>query len=308
MVPEFENAAFSLSPNETSDLVKTQVRLPRHPVTARRAWSDARLRPDARSHQQDAAWASARAHTLLEEQMQGISEALRRQVDRRRGQGARFTVDRSAPLARGVDTPPPTQLRPGGARLRAQARRGGAGAVPAADGLRVHLRAETCRPLVPPSFKEVQDRVQGGRCARRRPSRPPARRQPTSKRAPPALLWRRRRRACRLVRKETPSASSRRGQPMGDLGTERRPRRGRVRPAGRRRPLRSHPRARRLGRPPRHREEGLRSPRPSTTDKACAHRFACARSCEELFRSFMQEARKRVTVQPERRRAYAPRR
>ena len=48
-----------------------------------------------------------RVRTLLEEQMQGISEALRHgksieDVAKERG----FTVDRSAPLARGVDTPP----------------------------------------------------------------------------------------------------------------------------------------------------------------------------------------------------------
>ena len=101
-----ERRLLARRPAQTSDLVKTQYGY--HVIRVDVAPRRRRRPPSPRcSDRINKTLMGQRVRTLLEEQMQGISEALRHgksieDVAKERG----FTVDRSAPLARGADTPP----------------------------------------------------------------------------------------------------------------------------------------------------------------------------------------------------------
>ena len=291
MVPEFENAAFALNAGEVSDLVKTQYGYHVIRVSARRAETTPAL-AQVRDRI-NRTLMGQRVRALLEEQLQGVSEALRHgksidDVAKERG----FTVDRSAPLARGGDAPP---LNSPPLLARAfELKRGETEPEPfqVPTGY-VFISVQEIQAPRPAEFKEVQDRVKADlqqekafEAARVKAADLKARAASGSLEKAAAGL--------QLVRKETPGLISR-GQAMGDLGTS----------------VALDEAAYALE--PNVLSDPIRVPGGwavvRVTEKKAFDSAAFAKDKtsliaslrsqrrEELFRSYMQEARKRVTVQ-----------
>jgi parvulin-like peptidyl-prolyl isomerase len=234
-----------------------------------------------------------RVRALLEEQMQGISEALRHgksidDVAKERG----FTVDRSAPLARGANTPPLDN--PALVARAFELKRGETEPepfqLPTGYAFFSVLDVQAPRPA---DFKEVQDRVKAD--LQQEKAFEAARVKAADLKARAASVGLEKAAAgLELVRKETPGLVSR-GQAMGDLGTsvaldeaayalEANVLSDPIRVPGGWAVMRVT-------------EKKAFDPAAFEKDKASLIASLRSQRREELFRSFMQEARKRVTVQ-----------
>ncbi|HUG53535.1 MAG TPA: peptidylprolyl isomerase [Vicinamibacteria bacterium] len=214
MVPEFDNAVFSLGSGEISDLVKTQYGYHVIRVNSRReeaAPAFAQVKDRIRQ-----VLMSQRVRGLVEEQRQGVSEDLRRgkgleEVAKARG----LAVQKSAPLVRGGVTPPLNN-----AALVARAfelKRGEVEpqAFPMATGY-AFIGLREVQPPRPAEFKEVEDRVRAD--LRQERALEAARARALALRARAAAVGlEKAAAAASLVRKESGLVS--RGQPLGDLGT-----------------------------------------------------------------------------------------
>jgi peptidyl-prolyl cis-trans isomerase D len=291
MVPEFENAAFALTAGQTSDLVKTQYGYHVIRATAHRAETTPAFAPAKDRINQTLMGQRLRA--LLEEQLQGISEALRHgksieDVARERG----FTVDRSGPLARGADTPPLSS--PALVARAFELKRGETEPEPFSlpTGYAFISLQEVQAPR-PADFKEVQDRVRSDLQQEKAFETARVKAVEVKARAASAGLEKAAA-GLELVRKETPGLVSR-GQAMGDLGSS-----VALDEAAYALPDKA------LSDPirvpggwavVRILEKKAFDPAAFEKDKVALIGSLRQQRREELFRSFMQEARKRVTVQ-----------
>ena len=291
MVPEFEQAAFSLDPGQISDLVKTQYGYHVIRATSRR---DEAVTPFAQVKDRiRQILVGQRVRALLEEQVQGITEALKHgksleDVAKERG----FTVDKSAPLARGADTPP---LASGALVARAfELKRGETEPEPFAlpTGY-AYIAVQEVQPPRAADFKEVQDRVKAELQRETAEEAARAKAADLKARAEGAGLEKAAS-AAGLVRKATEALVAR-GQALGDLGSS-----AALDEAAYALPVNV------LSDPikvpggwavVRVLEKKAFDPAAFESEKVALISSLRQQRREELFRSYMQEARKRVTVQ-----------
>jgi peptidyl-prolyl cis-trans isomerase D len=215
MVPEFENAAFSLDAGETSDLVKSQFGYHIIRVTERKEETVAPLAQVKERIRQ--AMLADRARALVEDKVRGMSEALERGKsleEAARTEG--LSVQKSAPIERGKPVPPLASPS-----LVARAFELSKGEVakkplPLPTGY-AFITVDDIQPSRIPELKDVQARVgadlaQEKALARAREVaaqvRARAEREGLDKAAS----------ALGLVRKETPALVGR-GQPLAELGS-----------------------------------------------------------------------------------------
>jgi peptidyl-prolyl cis-trans isomerase D len=215
MVPEFDNAAFSLAQGQTSDLVKSPfgfhiIRAVSHreESTATLTQVKDRIRTSVLSQ---------RAEALSNEKVEAVAEALRRgKVLETAARESGFTVAKSAPFSSGEGTPPLTSPA-----LVARAFKLKAGEVekepfPVPRGMAFIALAEIKAPRIP-ELAEVKEKVKAdlveeGAFAKAREAAALLRARAEREGLEKAAL------AEKLVRKETPSLVGR-GQPIGDLGS-----------------------------------------------------------------------------------------
>jgi peptidyl-prolyl cis-trans isomerase D len=291
MVPEFENAAFALDVGQTSDLVKSQYGYHVIRVTSRR---EETVPPFAqvkdRIHQ---TLVGQKVRTLFEEQSQAMTDALRHgkaleDVAKERG----FALLKSAPLARGDTTPPL-----GSAPLVSRAfelKRGEAEPEPySVPGGYAFIALREIQPPRAAELKEVEAKVKSDlqnekaqEGARSKAAEVKARAEKDGLEKAATALG--------LVRKETPSPVAR-GQALADLGTG----------AALEQVAYSLP-EKTLSDPVqvsggwavlRVLEKKPYDPAAFEKDKASLVASLRQQRKDEMFRAFMQEARKRVTVQ-----------
>jgi len=214
MVPEFENAAFSLKAGETSDLVKSPFGYHIIRVTEHKEETVAPLEQVKPRIRQTIL--SERARTLVDQKLAGMSDAVRRGKsleDAARDQG--LSVQKSAPLERGKPVPPltsPLLL----ARVF-ELKKGEVASEPFAVGSGYAFVAlDEIQPSRVPELKDVEarvraDLVQEKALARAREVAAQVRAKAEKDGLDKAAS------AVGLVRKETPALVGR-GQPLAELG------------------------------------------------------------------------------------------
>jgi peptidyl-prolyl cis-trans isomerase D len=216
MLPEFENAAFSLKPGETSDVVKTSfgyhiLRMASRHEEKVPALSEVkdRIRQTLMNE---------RLRAMIEEQAAAISADLRkgRSLDEA-GRARGLQVKKSPPLARGETVEPL-----GSPVVVARAfslKRGETDPTPLLVGRGyVFIALDEIQPPRLPELKEVQEKVKAELVERKTFERARAMAADLRPRAETAGLDKAAT-ALGLVRKETPGMVGR-GQPLGDLGSD----------------------------------------------------------------------------------------
>jgi peptidyl-prolyl cis-trans isomerase D len=215
MVPEFENAAFSLGAGETSDLVKSPFGYHIIRVTERKDETFAPLAQVKERIRQT--MLADRARTLAEEKMRGMSEELRRgkSLDEAAG-NVGLSVQKSAPLERGKPAPP--LASPALLAKAFELRKGEVAKEPfALPTAYAFIALDEIQPSRIPELKDVQarvraDLVQEKALARARELAAQVRTRAEKEGLDKAAS------ALGLVRKETPALVGR-GQPLAELGS-----------------------------------------------------------------------------------------
>ena len=215
MVPEFENAAFSLGAGETSDLVKSPFGYHVIRVTEHKEETVAPLTQVKDRIRQT--MLADRARALAEEKMRGMSEALRRGKtleEAARDEG--LSVQKSPPLERGKPVPPLSS--PVLVARAFELRKGEVAKEPfALPTAYAFIAVDDIQPSRLPELKDVQARVRADlgeqkalARARELASQVRARAEKEGLDKAAAALG--------LVRKETPALVGR-GQPLAELGS-----------------------------------------------------------------------------------------
>jgi len=215
MVPEFENAAFSLGVGETSDLVKSPFGYHIIRVTEHKEETVAPLE-QAKPRIRQAILAE-RTRALVDEKMRGMSDALRRGKsleEAARAEG--LSVQKSAPLERGKPVPP--LASPALLARTFELKKGEVAKEPFALGNGYAFVAlEEIQPSRVPELKDVQARVRADlveekALARARELAAQVRAKAEKDGLDKAAA------GLGLVRKETPALVGR-GQPLAELGS-----------------------------------------------------------------------------------------
>lgn len=215
MVPEFENAAFSLGAGETSDLVKSPFGYHIIRVTEHKDETIAPLEQVKPRIRQTIL--ADRARTLVDEKMGGMSDAVRRNKsleEAARAEG--LAVQKSAPLERGKPVPP---LAAPALLARAfELTKGEVAKEPFAVGNGyAFIALDEIQPSRVPELKDVQARVRADLVQEKALARARDLAQQVRAKADKDGLDKAAS-ALGLVRKETPALVGR-GQPLAELGS-----------------------------------------------------------------------------------------
>jgi peptidyl-prolyl cis-trans isomerase D len=215
MVPDFENAAFSLAAGETSDLVKSPFGYHIIRVTERREETTLPLAAVKERIRQTIL--ADRVRVLVEEKMRGLSEAVGRGKSLEEAAKAEgLSVQKSAPLERGKPVPP---LQSAALMSRAfEMKKGEVAKEPfALPGGYAFIAVEDVQPSRLPELKDVETRVRADvvedkALAKARDLAAQVRARAEKDGLDKAAT------ALGLVRKETPALVGR-GQPLAELGS-----------------------------------------------------------------------------------------